>query len=68
MLRNLLLSSNGLELDSVISVDSPTGRATFIEVFFNVVPAKTTNLAIHEQLITTLCKYADPPDIRRYRA
>jgi len=42
--RNSLLGSDGFKLDSIIGIDSPTGRATFVEVFFDVVPTKATNL------------------------
>jgi len=38
------LGSNWFKLDRVVGVNSAAGGTTLIQIFFNVMPAKSTNL------------------------
>lgn len=40
----MVLGCNWFELDRVVGVNSTTGGATLIQIFFDVMPAKSTNL------------------------
>lgn len=38
------MSSDGFELNSIIGVNSPTRRTTFVKILFDVMPTEATNL------------------------
>lgn len=55
-----LILVDGFELNSVVSIFSAAGRASFVQIFFDMVPTKATNLDaknVKKLYVVTSCRF-----------
>jgi chemotaxis response regulator CheB len=66
--EHALLSCNGLELHSLVCVDSSTGGAALVEVLLDMMPAETAYLKYTVQRMGSAMKRQNLPGNHKYKA